>query len=93
MIRSQNQKADSRRTEVGWPRTWVGAKSVGVHRRPFIQAEPPALVNERAPSFEGIAFATRRNVVVAPVKVGTNHRGLCTKLPPEGGRGDNLGTQ
>ena len=66
------------------PGQWVGAKSVGVHRRPFIQADP---------SFEGIAFATRRNVVVAPVKVGTNHRGLCTKLPPEGGRGDNLGTQ
>ena len=72
------------------PGQWVGAKSVGVP----IQAEPPALVNERnAPSFEGIAFTTKRNVVVAPVKVGTNHRGLCTKLPPEGGRGDNLGTQ
>ena len=59
-----------------------------------IQAEPSALVNEcNAPSFEGIAFTTKRNVVVAPVKVGTNHRGLCTKLPPEGGRVDNLGTQ
>jgi hypothetical protein len=43
------------------PGQWVGAKSVGVPRRPFIQAEPLALGNERAPSFEGIAFATRRN--------------------------------
>jgi hypothetical protein len=31
------------------PGQWVGAKSVGVHRRPSIQAEPLALGNERAP--------------------------------------------
>ncbi len=40
------------------------------------------------PSFEGVAFATRRNVVVAPAGGwGDQHRDLCTKLPPEGGRG------
>jgi hypothetical protein len=75
------------------PGQWVGAKSVGVPRRPFIQAEPLALGNERAPSFEGISVYDQTQCSSGPGESGTNHRGLCTKLPPEGGRGDNLGTQ
>jgi hypothetical protein len=40
---------------------------VSVYRRPPIQAEPPARVNKRnTPSFELIACATRRNVVLVP---------------------------